>query len=362
MGFRTSIGARVAIALLVVVLLGTMPASVAAQSDERAGGTIVVEEGETVDEVEAFAGNVIVRGTVTGDVSAFAGNVQIDGEVGGDVEAVSGNVEITGTVDGDVSGAGGNFVVAEDATIGGSLEAGAGTVEIDGTIAGDAAIGAETIRLGENAAIDGDLRYGGTLEGNTDAVAGEITEDSRIGVGLEPTVQPFAEWLFAVYAFVLNLLLGAILLALFPRFSDGVARRVATDPVRTGLAGLGVLVGVPILLVAIAITIIGIPVTVVGAFLFALLVWIGVVYGRFAVAAWLLSYADLENRWLALVVGLLGGALLGQIPFVGGLLNFVIFLLGLGALSMGLYGHRRVIQERERDRPSGVEPGGPASD
>ncbi|MFC4436091.1 MULTISPECIES: bactofilin family protein [Natrialbaceae] len=360
MGFRTAIGARVAIVLLVVVLLGTMPASVAAQSDERAGGTIVVEEGETVDEIEAFAGTVIISGTVTNDVSAFAGNVHIDGEVGGDVEAVSGNVEITGTVDGDVSGAGGNFAVAEGATIGGSLEAGAGAVEIDGTIAGDAAVGAETIRLGENAAIGGDLRYSGTLEGNTDAVAGEITEDSRIGI--EPTLQPFAGWLFAAYAFVLNLLLGAILLGLFPRFSDGVARRVATDPVRSGLAGLGVLVGVPILLVAVAITIVGIPVTVVGALLFVLLVWIGVVYGRFAVAAWLLSYADVENRWLALVVGLLGGAVLAQIPFVGGLLNFLILLLGLGALARGLYGHRRTARAREPERRDRIGPDESASD
>ncbi|WP_306054769.1 bactofilin family protein [Natronococcus wangiae] len=357
-GSRTSVRSRLAIVLLVVALLGTIPASAAAQSSDRTGGTVVVEDGETVDEVEAFAGNVIVRGTVTGEVNAFAGNVRVDGNVGGDVEAVAGNVEITGSVDGDVNGAGGNLVVAEGATIGGSLEAGAGTAEIDGTLEGDAAIGADTIRLGENAAIEGDLRYGGTLEGNTDAVAGEITEDSRVGVGTGPTLQPFADWLFAVYAFVLNLLLGAILLGLFPRFSDGVARRVATDPVRSGLAGLGVLVGVPILLVAIAITIIGIPVTVVGAFLFALLIWIGVVYGRFAVAAWLLSYAGVDNRWLALVVGLLGGAVFGQIPYVGGFLNFVIFLLGLGALSIGLYRHRR----RTPDSPAATRPGGPTAE
>ncbi|MFC4540754.1 polymer-forming cytoskeletal protein [Halosolutus amylolyticus] len=346
------------VAVLVVVLIGTLPIVSVAQSSERTGGTIVVEEGETVDEIEAFAGNVIVRGTVTGDVSAFAGNVHIEGDVGGNVEAVAGNVEISGTVDGDVSGAGGNLVLAEGATIGGSLEAGAGTVEIDGTIEGDAAIGAETIRLGENAAIEGDLRYGGTLEGNTDAVAGTIMEDSRIGVGIEPTLQPITGWLFAAYAFVMNLLLGAVLLALFPRFSADVARRVATDPVRTGLAGLGVLVGIPILLIAIAITIVGIPVSIVGSLLFGLLVWIGVVYGRFAVAAWLLAAVDVGNRWLALVVGLLGGAILGLIPVLGDLINFVILLLGLGALTIGLYARRR----QSRETPTAAQTGGPAAE
>ncbi|WP_247003484.1 polymer-forming cytoskeletal protein [Halosolutus gelatinilyticus] len=348
----------VVVAVLAVVVLGTVPIGAVAQSERQAGGTIVVEEGETVDEIEAFAGNVIVRGTVTGDVSAFAGNVHVEGEVRGDVEAAAGNVEITGTVDGDVSAGAGNLVVGEGAVIGGSLDAGAGTVTIDGTIEGDAEIGAETIRLGETASIQGDLRYGGTLEGNTDAVAGQITEDSRVGVGVWPTLQPITEWVFVAYAFVMNLLLGAVLLAVFPRFSDGVVRRVATNPVRTGLAGLGVLVGVPILLIAIAITVLGIPISVLGAFAFALVVWIGVVYGRFAVAAWLLSAAGVENRWLALVVGLLGGALLARIPIVGGLLNLLLLLLGLGALSLGLVAHRR----HTRASPAPAQPDGSAAE
>ncbi len=331
------------LALVLAVVAGTLavPVSVAAADESGTGGTIVVEEGETVDDLEAVAGNVIVDGTVTGDVNAVAGNVQITGEVEGDVEAAAGNVEITGTVGGDVSSAGGNVILAEGATIGGDLEAGAGTVAIDGTIDGDATIGAETIELGANAAIAGDLRYSGTLEGNTDAVAGEITDEGWFDVGFEAPAQPIAEWAFAVYAFVLNLLLGAVLLALFPRFSGNVARRVAGSPVRSGLVGVGVLIGIPILLIAIAITIVGLPVTVVGAFLFALLVWIAVIYGRFAVAAWLLSYVGVGNRWVALVVGLLGGALLGAIPYIGGLLNFLIFLLGLGALTIGLYASRR---------------------
>jgi cytoskeletal protein CcmA (bactofilin family) len=364
MGSRTSARRRIAVVVLVVVLLGTVPAGVAAQSESTVGGTVVVGEGETIDELEAVAGTVVVEGTVTGDVSAAAGDVRIvnGGEVGGDLEAAAGSVTIDGTVDGDVNAGAGSVEVGEDATVGGEFTAGAGNVVIDGTLEGDAAIGAETITLGEEAEIAGDLRYSGDLQGNTDAVAGSITEDSSLGVDIGPTLQPFASWLVSLYTLALNLLLGAALLALFPRFSDGIADRVATDPVRTGLVGLGVLVGIPLLLAAAAITIIGIPFTIVGGFAFALVIWIGIVYGRFAVAAWLLSYADVENRWLALVVGLVGGAILAQIPFLGGLLNFIMLLLGLGALAWGLYGHRRTARTRESDRPADVDPGGPASD
>ncbi|WP_254766255.1 bactofilin family protein [Salinilacihabitans rarus] len=346
------------VVLTAVVVLGSLPGAALAQSESGVGGTVVVAEGETVDEVSVVAGTVIVDGTVTGDVSALAGNVYVRGDVGGDVSVATGNLEITGTVEGGVSAGAGNVLIGEDAVVGGAFEVGAGQVTIEGELAGDATIGAETITLGESASVGGDLRYGGDLRGNTDAVAGGITEDSTLGMEIAPTLQPFAGWVVAVYAFVLNLLLGAALLAVFPRFSAGVADRVATEPLRTGLAGLGVLVGVPLLIAALAITIVGIPVALAVALAFGFLVWVGIVYGRFAVAAWLLSYADVDNRWLALVVGLAGAALLVRIPFLGDLLNFLIFLLGLGALSVGLYVRARGGRE---PTTTGPEPGeGPA--
>ncbi|WP_323172831.1 polymer-forming cytoskeletal protein [Natrialba sp. PRR66] len=345
----------VLLVLVLVILVGcsVLSTPVAAQTDTRTGGTITVEADETVDSLTAVGGTVIVEGTVTGDVSAAAGEVRIEGDVGGDLEAGAGSVTITGTVDGDVDAGAGGFELAEGATIGGDLTAGSGGATIDGTIEGDAEIGAETTRLGDEAAIEGDLRYGGDLEGNTDAVAGTIEYDSTLGNDFLPSFDPIGSLLVSAYVLALNLLFGAILLALFPLFSDRVAGRVAETPARSGLAGLGVLIGVPILLVALAITVIGIPLSIVGAFVFALLVWIGGIYGWFAVAAWLLSLAGIGNRWIALVVGLVGGALIAQIPWVGGPLNFIVLLLGLGALALALFGHRRAVRERERRRDRG---------
>ncbi|WP_082146711.1 polymer-forming cytoskeletal protein [Halostagnicola sp. A56] len=348
---RSSAGLLARIAVLVAVLVlvvGSGPGLVAAQSvdgPDGFDGTVTVEEGESVDSVEAFAGNVIVDGTVTGDVSALAGNVYVNGEVEGDVSVASGNLEINGTVGGDVSAAAGNVRLAENGSVGGNFQAGGGTVLVNGTIDGDAMIGADTIELGETASISGDLEYSGDLQGETGVVEGEVTEDSSIGTGPDTGLEPIVTWVFALYTLALNLLLGAALLLLFPRFSSGVADRVANAPVRAGLVGLAVLIVVPIALIALAITVVGIPLSIIGGFVFALFVWIGIVYGRFAVAAWLLSLVGLDNRWLALVVGLVGGALLGRVPIVGGIVNFLIFLLGLGALAMTLYGGRRRTRE-----------------
>ena len=342
---------RVVVTLVVVAVMGVTlaPGTALAQSQTGTGGNVVVEAGETVDEVNVFAGNVRIEGTVTGDVTAVAGNVIVEdgGEVGGDLNAVAGTLEVHGHVAGDVAAAGGTLEVGETGTVDGVLEAGAGTIVLDGTIAGDVTVGAEVITLGEAASLEGDLRYDGELEGNTEAVAGDITRDSTLGVDLAPVIVPLATWVAAAYALAANLLLGAILLTLFPRFTDGVAERVATDPLRTGAIGLVALVGVPILLVAIAITVIGIPIALIGMLAFALFVWVGIVYGRFAVAAWALSLADVHNRWLALVVGLVAGAFLTFVPFLGWFLNFLITVLGLGALAGGLIAHRRRVRQSE---------------
>jgi cytoskeletal protein CcmA (bactofilin family) len=325
--------------LVVVVLVSLVSGTAAAQEGVR--GTVTVAEGETVSEVNAVAGTIRIDGTVTGDVSGLAGNVVIDGIVEGDVSVATGNLFINGQVGGDVASGAGNVVLGPDSSIGGDLELGAGTVRIDGSVEGDATIGADTIRLGEAATIGGSLRYDGTLEGNREAVAGDIVQDATVSPGLVGDIQPLAQWVFAIYAFLLNLLLGAVLVGLFPGFSARVVDQITDSTGRTALAGLGVCVGILVVLVVTAISIVGLPITVASALAFAFVAWIALVYGRFALGMWLLSYTDVDNRWLGLGVGLLAGAAAAQLPIVGGLATFLLFVLGLGALSIQLYAQSR---------------------
>ena len=333
--------------LLVAVglVLATVPGLAVAET--RAGSSVVIEEGETVDGLQAFAGSVVVRGTVEGDLTGTAGDVTIapTGRVTGDVSAAAGSVRIAGTVGGDVSGAAGDVTIAEGATIGGNLEAGAGTVRIDGTVRGDVTVGADTIILGESASIEGDLTYDGQLQGNRDAVAGTIERDPSLGgTVVFPEIPVVADWAFNLYGFLVNLVLGAILLLVFPTFSRRVADRAVTDAVLAGGVGLLTLIVVPLVLILLAITIIGIPLTIIGGLLFALVSWIGGVYGRLAVGTWLLSYADSgsESHWVALAVGFVVVAVGVRLPLVGWLVNLLVFLLGLGALVLVVNDRRRV--------------------
>ena len=333
----------IALLLVSLVVLAAVPGVAAAES--RAGGTIVVGEGETINEdLEAFGGDIVVRGTVNGDVSAFGGNVRIEGEVTGDVNAFAGNVWISGDVGGSVESAGGNVYVQPEAEIGGNLEAAAGNVVVAGTVRGSAELAGGTVTLAESATIDGDVEYGVESEEdfrNEGATVGG-TVDRAEDVDAGPWEGPqIPGWVFGIYGFFVNLLLGAVLLLALPGFSAAVAGRVADDPLRTAGVGLLALVGIPVLLVLLVVSIVGIPIALVGALLLALLLWVALVYGRFAIGAWLLSLADVENRWLALVVGLLLFGIASRLPWVGGLIDFVVVLLGLGAVvALAYVGYR----------------------
>ncbi len=351
LSFGTPKRRGVVIVLVMVILLSTVTGVVAAQSVQGASGTIVVEEGETVSSVDALAGSIVVRGTVTGDVSGAAGTIHVaeGGRVGGSISGAAGDVRIEGEVGGDVSAGSGNVQMTETATIGGNVNVGAEYVRIDSQIDGDVRIGAETIVLGPNADIGGEFRYDAAkfTQDPAATVAGGVVEDPNLRGNVGTFTLP--NWVTWGYGLLANLLLGAILLVLFPAFSARLAGRVSDEPAKTGGVGLLTLVGGPILLALVTITIIGIPLAVLGAIAFGLSIWVGVVYGQYAVGAWALRRAGRDDRWLALVAGIVGFAILGAIPVLGGFLELGALLLGLGALALGL---RDSFRTRRRSGPS----------
>ncbi|KYH26928.1 polymer-forming cytoskeletal [Halalkalicoccus paucihalophilus] len=327
--------------LAAVLVVLSLFSGVAAAQETRSGETVVIEEGETVKgDLTAVAGTVVVQGTVDGDLTAFGGDVLVEGEVTGDADAFAGTVRVAGDVGGEVSAAAGTVVVSEDASVG-ALSTAGGNVAIDGTVAGDVEAAAGSVSLGPDAVVGGDLTYDGALNRHPDAtVAGTVREGSPASpvpapIGEIPTPPP---WLGPVYWLLVNLVLGAVLLAAFPRFSDGVSTTARTETLKSVGVGVLALVGVPIALGLVAITLVGIPLSVAGALVFALLLWVGSVYGRFALGAWLLALADAENRWVALALGLVVVAVVGLLPYLGGFVDLLVLLVGLGALSLALYG------------------------
>lgn len=318
-----------AVAIALLAALAIVPAP--ALAEERVGGDVIVAEGETIEgDLQVLAGRVVVRGTVTGDLRGAAGSIVVEGTVEGNVEAAAGSIRIDGTVGGDV-------------------ELGAGSVVIDGTIGGDASIGADSLTFLDGGRIDGNLRYdAGTVTGLTAETVGgtaERVDDVRGPFGLESVSVP--SWLEVLWGFLASLLLGVLLLGLLPAASAGVTGRVTGRPLGSMGVGLLALIGWPILMALVAITIVGIPIAVLGILLYVLALWIGFVYGAVGLGVWLLGLADREHRWGALLLGLALASLVGLVPILGGIVQFLLLLLGLGALAATL---ARRLRGRPRER------------
>jgi cytoskeletal protein CcmA (bactofilin family) len=251
----------------------------------------------------AYAADAKERIVIVGDVLVERGQTTKD------VVVANGDVTVRGTVDGDV-------VVAD------------GDVTLRGHVTGDVVTFAGTATLGRRAHVDGDLLYGdkkpavaagAQVGGDVKKVKAEDISGGaialRIGIWLAVTVSV--------------LILGLLLLALFPKAADAVARTAKARTGRAALIGLLTFFLIPIIGVIALITVVGLP---LGAgLLLAVLPIYGLAYTTSAfVVGRLVSKQG--ARILTFVIGLVILRVLALVPFVGGLVWFLATILGLGAL------------------------------
>lgn len=326
-----------ALLLAAVLVLTLVPAPAAAA---RAGGTVVVGPNETVDGFSAYAGRVVVEGTVEGDLTAYAGRVVVaeGGTVTGRVRAYAGSVVVNGTVGGNVLAYTGSVTVSEGAVVRGSLGAGIADVNVAGTVRGDVIV-AGNVTLADSARVTGDLTYNGQLNDRGGRVDGEVRQLGDLA--LFPGVPPLV---VALYLLLADALLGGLLLWAFPEFSWGAANTAHAEPARTAVAGIAVALVVPLACLLLALTVVGVPLAVVGLGAYVATLWVGSVYGRFAVGSWLLTFVDEDRPPVALAVGLVVVAVAAQVPVVGDVVRLVVVLLGVGVLALGLRAVYDIVQ------------------
>jgi hypothetical protein len=322
----------------------------------RAGGSVVVESGETVDgDLYASGGQVRIDGTVTGDLIAGAGLVQITGEVAGDALVGSGNVDISGQVGGDA-------------------RVGAGQVTVSGSVGEDLVVGSGRAAITSTGQVGEDFIFGtgrttldGRVEGDVLGSTGSYTRRGSVGGTEDVTIADedpsFGDRVWdAIQRFIAILVVGALFLLLLPRVIEGSAATLRRRPWAS--LGVGILGMVGFLVACIAILFVmvllavglgliqldslvgmtlfgGGTVLTILAFAFVLAVGflahaiVGLALGR------LVAGAGAERRWLALFLGVLVVAVLISIPVVGGWFGVVIAVFGLGALILEFWPWRR---------------------
>jgi hypothetical protein len=385
---------RFAIAASAAFLLALFAISLAAAQADlggklRSGGDVRVPADETVPtDLYVAAGTVTVDGTVQGDLVVTGGTVTLNGTVDGDVLAAGGTIRVGGEVGGDVRVAGGQVVVAgsvgEDALLtGGQLELAAG-----------GSIGEDLIVAG------GQVTVAGDVTGSVTGTAGTYSRSGQVGGSDDVQVRPTQSLVDqtpnlvadAIRHFLSVMLVGVLALWLAPRFmavAEGAIRRRPLSAAGWGLGGfLGfilLVVAIPIVtvLVALALGLLGFG-GLLGIDLLAGIVGVLGLILAFGFASFFLGDAvlglalallvapDRERPTTAgdpesgivsttpvergslltgrnIVLMALGVAVLvivTSLPVVGGILRFIVTILGLGAVLFALWW-------RSRDRGQG---------
>jgi hypothetical protein len=308
------------------------------------GGTVRVE-GRVDGDLVAFGRQVDISGPVAGDVLVGAGTTTVSGQVDGDVRVGSGQVTVRGPVGEDVLVGAGRVTIAREARLGGDLIFSTGRMTMDGSVSGNA--------LGSS----GDYVKRGSIAG-TEQVNVEEAEETRPSAASERVLDLLRRYLGI-------LVVGALLLWLAPR-----ALRAAADVARgRPLLALGVgllgFVGVVALVLAVILAtvlvaivlglldlgalvvmtifsgILTVAVITLGfvlAVAFGAQAAVGMAVGRLVLRAEPRSFF---RGFGALALGVFVVVLLSAIPLVGGWLELLFILLGLGALVFVIAPRRR---------------------
>jgi len=301
-----------------------------------AGGVVTINA-QIHEDLVVAGGRVTVLGDVLGDLRVIGGQVAVYGNVGDDVVAIGGQVDIgKGSVVGGsvLSGAG---ILTVDGEIEEDIRGGMGMLMINGVVGKDVIVTIEdTINISDNAKILGDLKYSALLEASIpdDVVSGEILfnqfEEESV---LESITYAFFIW--KALSFLSALILAGILVLFAPKALIKAAKITNDNILKTFGVGLLTMIVAIIGAIVLMITVVGIP---VGLIIFAMLL-VAIYFAKVFVAVWLagyvFNYKKKIPRWKlfgGIALAMLAYYIVGVIPYVGWVVNLILFLIGIGAM------------------------------
>jgi hypothetical protein len=365
--------AKPGLCLLIVLLMLSLPGFAL---ERRHGDFVTVPASETVDDtlmvtantvrmeglingdLLAFGGTVEVRGTVKGDLVSFAKRTVVSGRVEGSVYNFSRSLDLDGQLGHSIYGFAQSLRVDDRGRVGDGIVVAAGDVSLEGEVkrgvhmllSGNAdvsgSIGRELTTAGGSLTLTNTARVGGNLNARVHQLKDVHIADGAIIAGkrdiqLQVRKNQFTRPRFYFHQAVwiaAAMLVGWVGLVLFPGFVWATTQAVGSGWPSLGL-GVGVLAGVPVVLVVLAITLIGIPISLMLfagylAGIYLAKVWVGAFLGGIL----LKPSGTTKLDWLlGLLVGLLILTIVGFIPYLGGLVRLGVVCLGLGAFVGQLY-------------------------
>lgn len=260
---------------------------------------------------------------------------------GGDVQEMS--VTFQGETDVDTLAdvyvvAGGTTTVPGDATLDGDVYVIGGTAVVDGAVDGDVTLLNGNLSVHDGATVTGTLQtYSGSAAVSADASVGRVSQFEPPTPSSSPTQR--------VGGFLLQVLvLGAFgwwLVERHPRVVENVGAAITEHALVSGVVGSLGATSLLVLFVYMAFTLVLLPLAIVGL-LAELLV---VLYGQ-AVFGYLLgTRLPIERAGVATIAGIATFLLLlevvGLVPYLGGIAQLVVAVVGFGAVLNTYFGLQR---------------------
>jgi hypothetical protein len=295
---------------------------------------------------------------VQGNVYCAGMVADISGNVDGDVIFLGQNFQANGRIGRNLWGGGSMFTLGRNIKLDNDVLLGASMVMINGNVGRDVMIGGGSLDVAGK--VGRDLKFsGGQLMLHSPTAIGrdlksttQTEKQVRIDPGVtiagkksleiaKPAVSPYATLGFygnQALRIITAFITGMILLWIFPivgRASLSTVRAILTS----GGVGFLVAVATPVAAIILAITMIGLPIALV-----SLALWLLCLYLSKIIVAKCIGNAifgsesnKLSVRALGLIIGLVIVIITVNLPFIGGVLNFVLMLIGMGVLAKVLY-------------------------
>jgi hypothetical protein len=302
--------------------------------------------GHVTGDVIAFAGQALIGGTVDGNARVFAHNATLQGLVGKNVTALASSV--TSTPKTNVGG--GMIVLAGEADLDGKIRRDLmgmiGRSDLDGLVGGQLWIRGGNLDVASTAEIDGPATFQGTQQPSVaegaklqSPIHTEITQETGRSRRSEAR-----QVIHGLFNFVTAVIVGMILLTVFPGFFRAALREAGTIGLPMGVGALALISGIFVWVFGLLLLFIGVTAGLATAMLYVPVLYLSQVF----VGAWL------GNRILG-VTSTQTGAVIGRmalglfilhlasaIPILGHLAWLVVLLWGTGAVLLGFYRMSRV--------------------
>lgn len=331
-----------------------------------AAGSNIVVNGTVGGDVMAVGQAVNIFGRVTNDVTAASNNLNVMGWVGDDLRIAGSVISISGAVGGETLAAGNEINIGKNANLGGSVRLAGKTIGIEGDIFGPTVIkgekvvfngrtaqdveitAAKELVIGSNAIIEGKLIYKSpkpaTIESGAQVLQEpeyQMLEAARKGAKKGALLGIFT--VFFLSKLIVMILSALAVCWLFRKWTETFVKETIANFGREAIRGF-------IFLVVIPAAVLGSFMTVIASFfgLIAILCYAAVliaagIFSGILVGGWLSKYLYKQSGytidWKEILLGVIIIFLLGLIPVVGWLIEFIIFLAAFGSLLNFGYRH-----------------------